>query len=1561
MRVGIAVFFQHSFFSNGLATTALSLAKAITDLGHKAVLVNTNGTTEWFEDCQGGGLKERYERVHLTQWQKGSAKFDIFIDVDGYLNPQTRREVGDKVVVFIRKPVALGECEHTVYPIAGPVRNLRDCDAVWTWDHFGTQDAHILEVLSEKPVIRLPYTWSPEAVDAHTIGHPTWSATAATATTWTCHITETNQSTVSNSTLPLVIMGYTKTHTDVPLGDTYVVHNAQQINEQQFFKDNVLAHCRRDGLEAQIIGRQRISDWRLHGKSFVLAHNRFVAVKGALLDCVWNGIPLIHNSPWLRDAGCGYYYADNSVKGAAAAIKQMAADYSASTGMFAAGALERTRASLMAKLDVRGSTTWAAAFGHVEPVKPTIAPEVKPKTELVVGFSDLWADANPDYNFWTLLLQEACNKLKNPVKVRGIQITDANSSSPMDVLFFGPFGDTWTRVPATVPKVHITGENTASRFGPGVYLNLGFDETDKAKGIYRFPLWTQYIDWFGADQERLVNPKSMPIDTVARVDIVGLRKKRKFCAFIVSNPNNSARNDAFHALNSYKRVDSAGRLFNNIGDAIFTGTAGGGGGELKKLEFLRDYKFCIAYENSRRDGYITEKFLAAKAAGCVPIYWGDMNPARDFLPSSYIDANGLEGQSLIDAVRKMDEAESAWLAAASIPAIQVDKERKRLAEVAKLILEPLVGSVQIQSIPNMLGASSTQEAATLRTAREGSIVVTKSLDAHEWNGKVLLTTFATEKYLPSLVHWLASAEAFMKQSTVISIRVYLGNDVGESQFNGLRSEYPGVTFMRLGQITVEGFPDLWEPQHFAWKNWICNSLVREATLQNTLIWYMDCASIIVRWPEAWLVETAKAGLCMLEDKEQFNREWCHEEFCKALSVTEAEKDAHQIWAGSMMFVSGAPLAWTVFEEGWKWAQKREVIVGPKWAGINLRGKPYGHRHDQSILSILQLRHKVPLLPLDSVYNHDSLRRTRQAGACLYVHRGQIKLNDDFAPGIGDVHLINLARRKDRLERFKANHGPWTKRVCLKPAYDGRALTLTPALARLFMPNDFMWKKAIMGCALSHLSLWTSLANEQPSCENYLILEDDVKFHPDWLSVWEEASKNIPDDYDVLYLGGVLPPNRSMFEKVLEPINTHWARIAPNQIFGQQEPSRYFHFCNYAYILSRAGAKKILDAIATRGGYYTSADHMICNRVQDMKHYVLIHQVAGCYQDDDPKYANSEFNNYNRVDGFDSDLWNNDERFSKEEINICLAKTDSEKIPIYEALQDAAFLTLSGRIFTVGTHKHASGLMEYKWLETLFGPDAAAVPCLPVEHSPLKSCPTFIYFKVNKDEYLPVFERYEQSGCAFNVIHISDEYLNDPVHFYAYKSCKRIVRMYIRQDVPCPEKVIVIPLGPHWFPQSGLSIHEKSLVWSFYGTGWMGRGAILDMFRKLGPYECKIFDTWEDSMAKGLKQDKYSNICAKSLFVPCLRGQSPETFRFWEALEHGCIPIYIRTPGDEAYYEFISKNLPLVSLPTVEHAIQFMESLLKNQPTLGQYRATLLSKWADWKTALAAECRAILKA
>jgi GR25 family glycosyltransferase involved in LPS biosynthesis len=1595
MKVGVSAIFQYSFFSSGGNTTSFSIANAIRTAGHIPILVNVNGKQEWFEDCH--EVKNIFERRHLAEWtEKKYEKLDMFIDIDGYLNPNERRRIAEKVCIFIRKPPFIHECEGSVYPIQQPVRSF-ECDAIWTWDHFGDQDAHILELLSQKPVYRLPFTWYEAAVDRFGADAPSWleiSKTALKDQPWIPHITETNNTMISNCTIPIVTLSYMKQsggERAALVSDCYI-HNAQQVENHAFFKDNILAHCKHDGLTYAFVGRQRITDWRMQPKSMILSHIRFSVVKGYILDAAWNGIPVVHNSIFLRDIGLGlerHYYSDNSMKGAAVAFERLDADWRNGEGIFAPGRLAEIRQKLKEVLNpVAAKEDWLAALtlrpiqkrapappstieikAVLSPAPATLVPPKKSRTELRIGFSDLWQDANHEYNFWTLLLQNACDHMKPSVKVVGVKITDQNLNEPIDLLFFAPFGNTWKRVPASVPKIHITGENTAPVEGADVFLNLGFVATDAAKGIYRFPLWIQYIDWFGADQDRLINPRSMPIESVVGADKAVLDTKSNFCAFVVSNPSNPVRNEAFNWLSQYKHVDSAGRLFNNVGGEIFTQTAGGGGGELLKMEFLKKYKFCLTYENSRADGYITEKFLAAKAAGCVPIYWGARDVTKDFAPGSFLDANDFTSPGeLIEAVRRIDEDPAEWMRLASTPCIQLEKERTRLAEVARLILAPVFSREELHRIPALLGNTKSAPIQSNLVFESPATVLDAPSDELDWNSKTMLVTFATEKYLDSLKQWLESVLPRMQADKMISARVYFGDDVSTYIYNVFRIEYREIEFKRVPSktVTASGFPDLWEPQHFAWKLWVYQDLVKEAALKNALIWYMDVASVIVRWPAKWF-ETAlnNGGLCMLEDPEQKNEQWCHETFCSALTVTADELAAHQVVGGIMAFVGGAALPWKVFTEAWVHGQRREIIVGPKWAGFRADGKPYGHRHDQSILSILRLRHRVPVEPLYSVYNHESLRRTFKSGASLYIHRGNFKEHNNFTKGIGEVHLINLARRGDRIKQFKENHDAWTKEVCLRPAYDGRHVKLTPALARVFLPNDFHWKKAVMGCALSHLSLWLELAHESSACDNYLILEDDVKFKPGWLQVWQKAVEEVPEDYDVLYLGGVLPPNRGMYEKLLQPVNEFWAQIQTNQIFGQQEPSRYFHFCNYAYILSRKGAKKILEGLAKRGGYYTSADHMICNRVEDMKHYMLTPLVAGCYQDDDPKYAQSEFNNFSRVDQFDSDLWNNDERFTQEEIGKALSGWDStsNEIPVQKALIDARPATLPPtnvanpvRFFTVGDHKIVpEALMEYKWLRSLFGEKFTTIQQLDVNHDPITTKPVFIFMKPHMNDYITVFQRYEASNMDFYVIHLSDEHIThspDPIHWYSLNTCKGVVRIYNRKDTVGMNHVLTIPLGPRHMSDESNDLEKRSNVWSFFGTKWMNREQHLEPWKCIpGNHNCMLFDAWADVKQLGTKE--YTKECLNSIFIPCPGGQNQETFRFYEALEHGAIPIVVRQ--DELFFKMLSDHIPTLSVDNWSSAAEFVKTLLQNKAALIQYRTTVLNKWAEWKQELKGLC------
>jgi GR25 family glycosyltransferase involved in LPS biosynthesis len=149
----------------------------------------------------------------------------------------------------------------------------------------------------------------------------------------------------------------------------------------------------------------------------------------------------------------------------------------------------------------------------------------------------------------------------------------------------------------------------------------------------------------------------------------------------------------------------------------------------------------------------------------------------------------------------------------------------------------------------------------------------------------------------------------------------------------------------------------------------------------------------------------------------------------------------------------------------------------------------------------------------------------------------------------------------------------------------------------------------MGCALSHLGLWWQLANEKKEINNYLILEDDVKLAPQWEEKWKEASAFLPEDYDIIYLGGILPPNHVVFDQLKEPVNRYFSRVAANSVSGQKPPNHYFHWCAYSYVLSRRGAEKILQLIHAHDGYWTSADHILCNHVEHMKIYFLNPLIA----------------------------------------------------------------------------------------------------------------------------------------------------------------------------------------------------------------------------------------------------------------------------------------------------------------------------------------------------------------
>lgn len=218
-----------------------------------------------------------------------------------------------------------------------------------------------------------------------------------------------------------------------------------------------------------------------------------------------------------------------------------------------------------------------------------------------------------------------------------------------DLLFYSDFGERhWT---FDGLKVYVTGENMLPDFDQCDLAFTPFESPGETRAI-RLPYYAQVLNGLGS----LVRSK----DYDARPHL----RRDKFCSFVVSNPRGPERNSFFRKINRAKPVDSAGRHFNNTGQRL-----------LDKQSFLLDYRMNLAFENTRSEGYITEKLVEPLLAGCIPIYWGAPDIARDFNPGCMINvADFPDFDSAIEHILAVDANPEARLAILNAPVFKDNVE-----------------------------------------------------------------------------------------------------------------------------------------------------------------------------------------------------------------------------------------------------------------------------------------------------------------------------------------------------------------------------------------------------------------------------------------------------------------------------------------------------------------------------------------------------------------------------------------------------------------------------------------------------------------------------------------------------------------------------------------------------------------------------------------------------------------------------------------------------------------------------------------------------------------------
>ena len=211
-----------------------------------------------------------------------------------------------------------------------------------------------------------------------------------------------------------------------------------------------------------------------------------------------------------------------------------------------------------------------------------------------------------------------------------------------------------------------------------------------------------------------------------------------------------------------------------------------------------------------------------------------------------------------------------------------------------------------------------------------------------------------------------------------------------------------------------------------------------------------------------------------------------------------------------------------------------------------------------------------------------------------------------------IKCINLVRRNDRKKRVEQS----LMNVGLKDqcdffeAVDGQLLQPTDELKKLFAGNDFHSLKGVIGCALSHKTLWEQLLVD-PVYDKYLILEDDIKFVNGFqykLNFLMDQSKDLKfvEGYDVMYLG------------------CHVRNIYANKYNEKVKDVKFMKIMEYdtaitigglfGYVITKSGAQKFLKYIEENGIKH-GIDYLMFryDKEMDLKHYeVLPHIITSVY-------------------------------------------------------------------------------------------------------------------------------------------------------------------------------------------------------------------------------------------------------------------------------------------------------------------------------------------------------------
>lgn len=234
---------------------------------------------------------------------------------------------------------------------------------------------------------------------------------------------------------------------------------------------------------------------------------------------------------------------------------------------------------------------------------------------------------------------------------------------------------------------------------------------------------------------------------------------------------------------------------------------------------------------------------------------------------------------------------------------------------------------------------------------------------------------------------------------------------------------------------------------------------------------------------------------------------------------------------------------------------------------------------------------------------------------------------------------------------------------------------------------------------------------------------------------------------------------------------------------------------------------------------------------------------------------------------------------------------------------------------------------------------------------------------NNKLYKDYFAKFNQNKFKYGIIHVSDELYGHPTD--CYKKAKFVLRHYWHKKFKKKKNVYSFPLGystGFWANVESKDVKassDRNYIWSFAGqiTHKPTREAMINQMKKVPNFY--IYETFAWADVNSLSKEDYRNIMLDSIFIPCPTGWwNLESFRVYEALEAGCIPIVEKKPFN--YFARLLRDYPFPAVSSWEEAPDVINKLLADPERLEKLRAKCHRWWLKHKTKIKKETASLCK-